>query len=316
MEKLKVVEIFYSIQGEGRLSGKPSIFIRLFGCTLNCPGFGVLPSTLTNKLKEGVIEKREDYKNWEVEKIASDHKKGMYSSLKELPLAKTGCDSYCSWHSSFSDLCKDMYASEVVDEIIKIEKENANLGLENTEIVFTGGEPLLHQGFISNVCCELIMRGCFKPLNITIETNATVELQSVFKNNLFNKKVRVLFSISPKLKNSGCSASRAFKPGIAATYFESRKFGGDAYLKFVIDREDSSFKALTELKKYCFKVNEQIKNYFKDSEKADVYLMPAGGNFNDNYLKNCRVVVIKCLKEGFKYSPRLQVDLFKNEWGT
>lgn len=34
---LKVVEIFYSIQGEGHFSGVPSIFIRLHGCNLACP---------------------------------------------------------------------------------------------------------------------------------------------------------------------------------------------------------------------------------------------------------------------------------------
>jgi len=33
---LKVVEIFYSIQGEGTQVGVPSIFIRLHGCNLSC----------------------------------------------------------------------------------------------------------------------------------------------------------------------------------------------------------------------------------------------------------------------------------------
>ena len=34
---LKVVDIFYSIQGEGAHVGVPSIFIRLHGCNLSCP---------------------------------------------------------------------------------------------------------------------------------------------------------------------------------------------------------------------------------------------------------------------------------------
>lgn len=33
---LKIVDVFYSIQGEGYFSGYPSIFIRLHGCNLNC----------------------------------------------------------------------------------------------------------------------------------------------------------------------------------------------------------------------------------------------------------------------------------------
>ena len=36
MKKLKVNEIFYSIQGEGFNTGTPMIFIRLSGCNLNC----------------------------------------------------------------------------------------------------------------------------------------------------------------------------------------------------------------------------------------------------------------------------------------
>lgn len=39
-QALYLVEHFYSIQGEGRYMGTPSIFIRLGGCNLRCPGFG------------------------------------------------------------------------------------------------------------------------------------------------------------------------------------------------------------------------------------------------------------------------------------
>jgi 7-carboxy-7-deazaguanine synthase len=33
---MKVLEIFYSIQGEGKNQGKPTIFVRLAGCNLGC----------------------------------------------------------------------------------------------------------------------------------------------------------------------------------------------------------------------------------------------------------------------------------------
>ncbi|MCI5820955.1 MAG: 7-carboxy-7-deazaguanine synthase QueE [Elusimicrobia bacterium] len=33
----KVSEIFYSIQGEGRHTGMPAVFVRLSGCSMNCP---------------------------------------------------------------------------------------------------------------------------------------------------------------------------------------------------------------------------------------------------------------------------------------
>ena len=40
MEKLRYSEIFYSVQGEGRFVGVPSVFFRTFGCNFHCHGFG------------------------------------------------------------------------------------------------------------------------------------------------------------------------------------------------------------------------------------------------------------------------------------
>jgi hypothetical protein len=65
---------------------------------------------------------------------------------------------------------------------------------------------------------------------------------------------------------------------------------------------------------------------FADAERAiaeyrsagftgHVYLMPVGG-VESVYAMNNRNVALLAMKHGLRYSDRLQVPLFKNEWGT
>jgi len=76
MSKIKIAELFYSIQGEGRYMGVPSVFLRTFGCNFKCAGFGM------NKGESSV----------EVEAIAQ--RIAEFKTYNELPLVSTGCDSY------------------------------------------------------------------------------------------------------------------------------------------------------------------------------------------------------------------------------
>ena len=49
--------------------------------------------------------------------------------------------------------------------------------------------------------------------------------------------------------------------------------------------------------------------------KGNVYLMPVGG-VESVYTLNNKTVALAAMKYGLRYSDRLQVPLFKNEWGT
>jgi organic radical activating enzyme len=48
---------------------------------------------------------------------------------------------------------------------------------------------------------------------------------------------------------------------------------------------------------------------------GDVYLMPVGGTA-DLYFSNYQAVAEMAMKKGWRYSPRLQVDIWRNAWGT
>lgn len=53
---MKVNEIFYSIEGEGIRAGMPCVFIRLFGCNLNCSYCDTRYSCVGNDYKEMTVE--------------------------------------------------------------------------------------------------------------------------------------------------------------------------------------------------------------------------------------------------------------------
>ena len=287
MSKIKVSELFYSIQGEGRFMGVPSVFLRTYGCNFTCQGFGV---------ERGLFSR-------EADDVANVHLIKPYANYKDLPLVSTGCDSYASWHPAFKDLSPMIEVEGLAKAIVETLPYKE---WRDEHLVITGGEPLL--GW-QRAYPELLDQPCMKNLKeITFETNGTMRLTKDFRQYLLNwtlgNKSRgreaLTFSISAKLPASGEKWEDAIKPDVVVSYEDI----GHAYLKFVVATEQDIEDALKATKEY------------RDAGfKGHIYLMPVGG-IESVYSLNNKTVALAAMKHGLRYSDRLQVPLFKNEWGT
>ena len=293
MSKIKIAELFYSIQGEGRYMGVPSVFLRTFGCNFKCQGFGMPERMLST----------------EADNVAKQHKLNPITKYQDLPLVSTGCDSYASWHPDFKDLSPMLTIDAIADRINEIIPYKE---WRDEHLVITGGEPLL--GWQRSYS-DLLDHEKMKSLKeLTFETNGTQELNKEFRQYLLNwtlnskyhttgnrrGKDALTFSVSPKLSNSGEKREEAICPDIVVDYEDV----GYTYLKFVVSIHDHVDEAL-----------EVTDIYRKAGFKGPVYLMPVGGVENVYSLNNKRVANL-AMKYGLRYSDRLQVPLFKNEWGT
>jgi len=285
MSKIKIAELFYSIQGEGRYMGVPSVFLRTFGCNFKCAGFGMSRGELS----------------YEATDIAATHAMiKPFQTYGELPLVSTGCDSYASWMPEFKDLSPMLTTDAIAERIMEILPYKR---WEDEHLVITGGEPLLGwQRAYPDLLNHLSMTGLKE---ITFETNGTQKLDSKFKEYLtdwaFGSDEReITFSVSAKLSCSGEARHEAIKPEVVCEYQEV----GTTYLKFVIATEEDAEEAL-----------ETLDIYRAEGFTGHCYLMPVGG-VESVYTLNNRRVAEFAMKMGLRYSDRLQVPLFKNEWGT
>jgi hypothetical protein len=139
---------------------------------------------------------------------------------------------------------------------------------------------------------------------ITFETNGTQPLTDDFKKYLFEwsrwKNREITFSVSAKLPCSGEPWDDAIIPKVVCEYQNY----GNTYLKFVIATEED------------FKDAEcAIGAYRSYGFTGHVYLMPVGGT-EQLYSLNNRAVAEIAMRNGYRYSDRLQIPLFKNAWGT
>jgi 7-carboxy-7-deazaguanine synthase len=291
MSKFHYSEKFYSVQAEARYTGVPSVFLRMFGCNFRCRNFG--------RYQEHILGDDVTH-NPEVVEIIRNL--DQYQTFKDLPLVETGCDSYSSIYPEFKKFVIKETADELAQGIVDLLPYRT---WRDEHLVITGGEPLLGwQRSYPELLNHELMRGLSE---ITFETNGTQPLTPEFKESL-NEWLRwyvtgpkeITFSVSPKLSVSGERAEDAIKPRIVADY----ESVGYTYLKFVV----TGMNDIAE-------IEHTVHQYRDEGFTGPIYLMPVGGVDTVYYEHNKKVAEV-AMKLGYRYSARLQIDLFSNAWGT
>jgi 7-carboxy-7-deazaguanine synthase len=210
---------------------------------------------------------------------------GILAGVPSVFIRTSGCNLRCTWcdtpYTSWNPEGRQMDVEEVLAEVARYPASH---------VVITGGEPMIAPDII------FLSRGC-NELNrhITIETAGTVDAPVTCD----------LMSISPKLANSTPEGSWAvqhdrlrYQPAVLKKLMS----GYEYQLKFVVTAPEDL---------------EEIRAILNDTgaNRDRVLLMPEGID-SATLRERAKWLVEVCMREGFRYSPRLHIDLFGNQRGV
>lgn len=293
VKEIRYTEIFYSLQGEGRFVGVPSVFFRTFGCNFRCMNFGLPRGTPKGRY------------NPEVAKLIEDKVHETTERFEDLPLVHTGCDTYASIYPEFKHFNRTDDIADLPELLLKDVPNNTwtQPNGQDVHLIFTGGEPLLAW---QTLYPELLEKSKMRDLkNITFETNTTQLLRPELYDYLdnYHRRFEVTFSCSPKLSVSGEKWEDAIKPEVARQYMSIPH--SNLYLKFVVaDKQDVE------------EVKQAVSEYRRAlNREVPVYLMPLGGR-SEEYTMTTLDVAKLAMEQGWRFTPRLHINLFGNAWGT
>ena len=214
----------------------------------------------------------------------------MLMGLPSVFVRTSGCNLRCLWcdtpYTSWKPEGEEWNLEKILAEVKKYPCRN---------VVVTGGEPLLASGME-----ELTRKLKEGGHHITVETAATI----------FKPVSCDLLSMSPKLANS---TPRRRQGGRFAKMHEARRLNLPVIRQF-IRRYDYQLKFVVE-RRTDFVEIEAILEQLGRVERERVLIMPQGRT-PKSLGKKAAWIVDLCKASGFRYSPRLHIDLYGNRRGT
>ncbi len=202
----------------------------------------------------------------------------------------SGCNLRCTWCDTPYTSWQAEGTNETISDIVKKIKKYEHV----RNVVITGGEPFLQAEKIS-VLVNILKEHLY---HVTIETAGT----------LYKKTNADLLSISPKLGNS---TPITRDPKLALAH-ERKRINYDVLHMFAQEKTDVQLKFVIQRKKDLLEIEDILNK--TSFQKNIVYLMPEGKTKEEIRAKE-ELVWNACVKYGYKYSPRLHIDVWGDKRG-